>query len=950
MPQVGLAITGAITAFKATAVGAWLTGTIGGKLLSSVALSALQAATVTKPRPAGLTTERKATGSTNPRGFPLGTCATEGDEVCPPMSHGKVGKVPNAYATFVIALSDVPGITLNKVWIDKELVTLSGATHPDYGQEVLGRFAGFLWVKFYDGTQAVADPMLLAKYGTYPERPWLADMKLTGVAYAIVTARFNPKLFRSEPQFRFETSSIPLYDPRKDTTVGGSGAHRWTNTATWEPSNNPKVMEYNILHGIEVTNVGTWGGAATAADLPLANWFTAMNECDVEITTLAGTVPQYRAGLEVRVNMTPADVIDTLNLTCTGQTAEIGGVFKTRVGGPGLPVLFITDHDIIISRAQDYDPFDQADRRPNYITANYLDPANAYEPRPAPALANAAWELEDGGRRETALELSACPYPAQVQRIIASYARDGRRARKYSGALPPDAAVLEPLDSVSVTLSVNGFVAKLFEVSQIEDGARSMIQLPSLREADPSDYNWSPASEVAISNPSSALSTPATQVVTGFAVNPLTLLDVNGAVRGYGIEILWSGTEQEGVRAIGYEVWLGPLKVKTGNTTDVASGRTEVTSGLIRQTGYAVRIIPVADWPTDWTAYLTVTTPGALISTGDLLVTGNYAGTLNSDPNTMDVTAWDSFGGPAPQLFNVASSHPGGGQTALIAVGPNDYKWSKPYPIDEAKNYRAEIAASNGVGTSGCFLLVAFQDGDGTNITAGATGWPAIGSFPYFGLINQVPPSTFTRYAISFGPLEAAKIPTGARTARIGYLANFSGAAGDTKLFTAIRCVEQVQRSVLDPDSLQDVYRAVNPTRYLRSSTPTNFILASLSVPAMPDGTILKRAAKFETRRPGSYTSGPSDPKMELQGRVREFGGAFEPWRTLETWLGPNLVEEGAGLGAWQSKKDTGNLVGPHDEFQYQLILTQDASILSNANTWIGAANITLGRTTKGDA
>ena len=51
-------------------------------------------------------------GGTNPCSFVLGKYATAGDNMAPPMTHGKAGKTPNAYLTYVIELSDVPGLSL----------------------------------------------------------------------------------------------------------------------------------------------------------------------------------------------------------------------------------------------------------------------------------------------------------------------------------------------------------------------------------------------------------------------------------------------------------------------------------------------------------------------------------------------------------------------------------------------------------------------------------------------------------------------------------------------------------------------------------------------------------------------------------------------------------------------------------------------------------------------
>ena len=88
----------------------------------------------------------------------------------------------------------------------------------------------------------------------------------TGICYAILTFRFNRELFQAYPQCRFEMGGIKLYDPRSDTSVGGSGAQRWADLATWTASDNPMVMTYNIKRGITLPGLGIWGGDAVAAD------------------------------------------------------------------------------------------------------------------------------------------------------------------------------------------------------------------------------------------------------------------------------------------------------------------------------------------------------------------------------------------------------------------------------------------------------------------------------------------------------------------------------------------------------------------------------------------------------------------------------------------------------------------------------------------------------------
>ena len=613
---------GFAAAAAATSVGSFFTSTILGRLLGSVALSLLQGALVAKPKTPGITTEFTQNGGVNPCAFTLGKYATAGDYVCPPMTHGKVGKTPNAYLTYVIELSDIAGQTLSRVLLDGSYVSFTGAVHADYGTAAVGRLAGYAWLKYYNGTQVAADPMLISKYGAYPERPWLSDMVGTGMCYAILTFRYNRTLYQAYPQCRFEMGGIKLYDPRFDTTVGGSGAQRWVTPATWATSDNPMVMTYNIKRGITLPGLGIWGGNATAEDLPLASWFAAMNACDVATPLAAGgTEPAWRAGYEVTVDKEPAAVIEELLKTCAGQVAEVGGQWKARVGGAGLPVYFMTDADIITTKPQDYDPFPTSDQRMNGIDAQYPDPTEGWDPKAAPSRYNATWEAEDGGkRRVAALDLPACPYPNQVQRVMTGYIADERKFRRHNMTLPPDAVIIEPLDVISWTSARNGYASKLFDVAQMVDDVRRLNQGVAVREVDAADFSWSSGSELAVSYASDAVVTIPAQTVEGFDLLANTVTDGTGANRRAGLRLTWNGAEQDAVSALEYEVRVAAtgLLIKRGTITDVTAGELFVADGILPATTYEARMRPVAAHPTSWTAWDSVTTASVALGQIDL--------------------------------------------------------------------------------------------------------------------------------------------------------------------------------------------------------------------------------------------------------------------------------------------------------------------------------------------
>lgn len=617
------AAAGPLVALIPVVVGALVSSAVAQIAITvalTVAVSALQAATRKKPLPPGIQTERKLYGGTVSRTILLGLYATAGSEVTPPMSFGKVGKTPNAYLNVVVDLADIAVDGLSRIMVGGEYVPVNMGAMTEHGYAIGGKYAGRGWIKFYDGRQTTADPTLVAHYGSYL-RPWNNSKIGKGVSYAILTWLFDAELFRAEPEVKFEVRGMRLYDPRKDSTIGGSGSHRFNDPSTYTFTVNPMVMIYNILRGITFADGSKYGGECTAMDLPLANWSAAMNVCDENVNTSGGVEPRYRAGFEINVaEVEPADAIEELLKACSGDITEAGGVYKTRCGPPALPVMFITDGDFLVNEAQDFDPFPGIATGKNTVYATYPSPEENWASHDAPVQTDQAYiDRDQGMELPASLSLPAVPYPLQVQRLMKAWLKDDQRWRQHSAAFGHYGFILEPLDTISWTSEHNQYDNKLFEVDSCSENLTTLRNTVALREVDPDDYNYVVTDELPDPVTPGNWELPASQAVPGFGAVAATVKDASGKDRRPAIRVFWAADAADDAQFIQLQV---KLAASTDTVIDVTAairdGERLIVEGLLPATEYQARGKFVADRATEWTSWIDVATPDVRLSNEDI--------------------------------------------------------------------------------------------------------------------------------------------------------------------------------------------------------------------------------------------------------------------------------------------------------------------------------------------
>ncbi|UYN98352.1 MAG: hypothetical protein KIT02_10275 [Devosia sp.] len=469
----------------------------------SLASSLLQQAFAKPQDKTGGTRGSVMIGGKVPQYFLIGTVAEAG-KLEYRNSWGDVDGVPNAYVTDVRSFGDLPitgmiGRFVNGVRRDNPS---AGAVAQGFPIEIDGdEGVPHFWEKFFEGTQTDADTYLIDKFGGDEDREWASDMIGVGVPYLITTALWSDTVWTGFPEVVGEFQGIKLYDPRKDSTKGGSGPQRWAGAiptpeeqATWAFSDNNMVMIYNIERGIYYNGAHVWGGKKSASELPYDAWAAAMDACDLAINLKdGGTEKQFRAGRLIALNERPADVIREFLVGCNGRIAHLAdGTVFPLVGVPNTADGAFSDADVLATNSLGTIPFPNLDEVINGATATYREPEQSWEDKETAPYIRSDLVTEDDGRENIeGLSLDTTFSGTQAQRILKAVVEEGRRFRRHVVALPPEFAQFRPLQVLAWSSERFGYSAKFFLITARTVEPFGNVVL-GLHEIDPSDHDWDP--------------------------------------------------------------------------------------------------------------------------------------------------------------------------------------------------------------------------------------------------------------------------------------------------------------------------------------------------------------------------------------------------------------------------------------------------------------------------
>jgi hypothetical protein len=242
----------------------------------------------------------------------------------------------------VVALAGYPVDSLERIFLN-DVSVFTGSTTTGPGAITTGKFANNLWVWFRTGSETTAAfPEIAALSST-----WNAKVRkgrgIPAIALRIkVTEALDGKV---EPLF--QVKGAKLYDPRLDTTAGGSGAHRIADPTTWAWSENPILAALFYLIGAKVNGKTKMGMFVPTARIDLETFATEASVCEETVAVKAGgTIPRYTCNGVLVPEATHRDNLRQILSACAGSIDASDGSYQVFAGAWRAPSMTLTEADV----------------------------------------------------------------------------------------------------------------------------------------------------------------------------------------------------------------------------------------------------------------------------------------------------------------------------------------------------------------------------------------------------------------------------------------------------------------------------------------------------------------------------------------------------------------------------------------------------------------------------
>lgn len=377
-------------------------------------------------------------------------------------------------------------------YFNDDVVTLDGSGNVN--QIAGGHYGDIISLSLRDGTPgAPAHANVVAQAGTLWTADHLAEGQVTaGMVCRMVSNEKMPTLYpNGEIDYSQARDWLCVYDWRKDSTSGGSGAHRRDNPATWEYTANPVVCWVHDKWAVQ-------GYDWTRRFSRVLDILTAEADAADELVDKqgGGTVRRYEAFVWYDAEGDPKETDDRFRASCDGWMTELGdGSLIFRVGRWIESPHVITEEMIL-----DYSWIGglPKSRLVNEVQPRFRVPELLYELSDAPAFLDPVSQAARG-RFPATIELEEVTNVSQAMRIAKS--RYSELAAFYTGRWVldldrlPRSVFSHRFHKVQIAGAQSSLEDTYVEFLKPQVNLLERTFTAQVRVVDPSRYDWTAAEE-----------------------------------------------------------------------------------------------------------------------------------------------------------------------------------------------------------------------------------------------------------------------------------------------------------------------------------------------------------------------------------------------------------------------------------------------------------------------
>jgi hypothetical protein len=384
------------------------------------------------------------------------------------------------YLVICFACHEIEGY--EAVYLNDEKVWENGSYVSDWAS-----YANFA---FYDGTQTQGDSAL-SNASVF----WGTDTHiLNGIAYMRVKLTWDEdrkKFPQGVPNVSAVIKGKKLYDPRLDSTIGGSGSHRSGDSTTWEWSQNPALALYDYM-----TNT-YYGLGESHLNMDYDAFGDAADVCDEAVTLEAGgTHDRYHANGVLDTANAIKGNIEALTAAMGGRIGYVDGKYFAQAAKYYTPTITIDESMMVGAMSVQT----KQSRRSMYngVKGVFLSEEENYTLVDYPAKISSEYSEDDGDPIYLDMPLPFVTDNIRAQRLAKIALLKSRQQTVVNVPLNLTALKFKAGDFIAITSDRMDWSAKPFEVIgydlQIGSDGAIIVNVQAI-ETDSDVYDWTASAD-----------------------------------------------------------------------------------------------------------------------------------------------------------------------------------------------------------------------------------------------------------------------------------------------------------------------------------------------------------------------------------------------------------------------------------------------------------------------